>query len=136
MNIYNNGIKAIYCNQLFHSKVPFYWKYLHYCPFLGLIPRCSNKVLIHLYMESKVTILNWEVWGSCQFGCGILKMVAPKMQDFCQRINMLRGNFFKQSYDELWFVKKVSKLYFQSQFSMSKINQIFSKKKFHLKISI
>jgi hypothetical protein len=28
----------------------------------------------------------------CQFGCGILKMVGPKMQDFCQRIDMLKGN--------------------------------------------
>jgi hypothetical protein len=37
----------------------------------------------------------------CQFGCGILKMVGPKMQDFCPRINMLIGIFFKQSYDVL-----------------------------------
>ena len=29
-----------------------------------------------------------------QFGCGILKIVGPKMQDFCPRINMLKGNFF------------------------------------------
>ena len=35
----------------------------------------------------------------CQFGCGILKMVGPKMQDFCPRINMHvknRRNFFKK----------------------------------------
>ena len=31
-----------------------------------------------------------------QFGCGISKMVAPKMQDFCPNINMLKG-FFLQS---------------------------------------
>ena len=29
-----------------------------------------------------------------QFGCGISKMVAPKMQDFCPNINMLKGFFF------------------------------------------
>jgi len=28
-----------------------------------------------------------------QLGCGILKMVVPKMQDFCPRINMLKGFF-------------------------------------------
>ena len=30
-----------------------------------------------------------------QFGCGILKMVGPKMQDFCPLYNMLKGNSFK-----------------------------------------
>ena len=29
----------------------------------------------------------------CQFGCGISKMVGPKKQAFCPRINMLKGNF-------------------------------------------
>ena len=28
-----------------------------------------------------------------QFGCGILYVMAPKMQDFCPRINMLKGFF-------------------------------------------
>ena len=27
-----------------------------------------------------------------QFGCGILKIVGPKMQDFCPKIDMLKGN--------------------------------------------
>ena len=27
-----------------------------------------------------------------QFGCGILKMVGPKKQDFWQKINILKGN--------------------------------------------
>ena len=27
-----------------------------------------------------------------QFGCGILKMVGPKKQDFCSKINILKGN--------------------------------------------
>ena len=30
----------------------------------------------------------------CQFGCGILKMVGPQMQDFCPRIKMLKEIFF------------------------------------------
>ena len=30
-----------------------------------------------------------------QFGCGILKMVGPKMQDFWPRIDMLKGNCSK-----------------------------------------
>ena len=51
--------------------------------------------------------------SECQFGCVILKMVGPKMQDFCPRI-MVR--------------QKVPKLYFQSPFSMSKIDRFFSKK--------
>ena len=65
----------------------------------------------------------------CKFGCGISKMVGPKMQDFCPRINMLKGIFFKTI---LWWImvrQKVPKSYFQSQFSMSKIDGIFSKKK-------
>jgi len=55
-----------------------------------------------------------------QFGCGILKMVVAKMQDFCPRINMLKSAeivlsksiFYvmkialKQACDELWFIKK------------------------------
>ena len=28
----------------------------------------------------------------CQFGCGILKILGPKMQAFCPRIDMLKGN--------------------------------------------
>ena len=28
----------------------------------------------------------------CQFGCGILKMVGPKKQDFWPKINILKGN--------------------------------------------
>ena len=28
----------------------------------------------------------------CQFGCAMLKIVGPKMQAFCLRINMLKGN--------------------------------------------
>ena len=31
----------------------------------------------------------------CKFGCGILKKVGPKRQNFWPRINILKGKFFK-----------------------------------------
>ena len=73
-----------------------------------------------------------------QFGCGILKMVGPKMQDFCPNMNMLKG-FFKQSCNELWFIKKCRNCTFKANFLcqklvLSKTNEI--KKKNHLRISI
>ena len=37
------------------------------------------------------TALN--VYRKYQSSCGISKMVGPKKQDFCPRINMLKGNF-------------------------------------------
>ena len=50
------------------------------------------------------------------------KMVGPKKQDFCPRINIFKGFLFKKtSFDDLGFL--------QSQFSVSKINGVFSKKK-------
>ena len=58
-------------------------------------------------------------------GCGVLKMVGPKKQDFSQ----------ESAFNELRFVhQKVSKLYFQSQFWPSKINRF--KKNKTLRISI
>ena len=33
-----------------------------------------------------------------QFGCGILKIVNPKMQEFCPRINLLKGKLFTMNY--------------------------------------
>jgi hypothetical protein len=33
-----------------------------------------------------------DTFGHCQFGCGILKMVGPKKQDFWPKINILKGN--------------------------------------------
>ena len=50
-------------------------------------------------------------------------MVGPKKQDFWPRINILKDFFFK-SVNELRLFKKVPKLYFQSQFSMTKIFQL------------
>ena len=87
-----------------------------------------------LYKEVKVHIL-WEGHKILQnlhhtfvLVSSILKMVGPKMQEFCPRINMLKGIFLKTI---LWWImvhQKVLKLYFQSKFSMSKIDRIFSRK--------
>ena len=74
-------------------------------------------------------ILEEIPFGVCQFGCGILKMVGPKMQVLCPRINMVKGHCFKTILRWIMFCQKVPKLYFQSQFFMSKIDGFFSKKK-------
>ena len=57
------------------------------------------------------------------------------MQAFCPRIDMLKGNRCILRIQGAPVCQKVPKLYFQSQFSMSKIDGIFSKKN-HLRISI
>ena len=56
------------------------------------------------------------------------KMVGPKMQDFCPRINMLKGKCFNTILQWIMVRQKVLKSYFQSQFSKSKIDRICSKK--------
>ena len=63
-------------------------------------------------------------------------MVGPKMQAFCPRINMLKGNRCILRIRGAPVGQKVTKLYFQSQFSVSKIDRIFSKKEIHLRMSI
>ena len=55
-------------------------------------------------------------------------MVGPKMQDFCPRINMLKGNFLEQSYDELWFVKKCRNRTFKVNFLCQKSTEFFQEK--------
>ena len=55
-------------------------------------------------------------------------MVGPKMQDFCPRINMLEGNFLKQSCDELWFVKKCQNRSFKVNLLGQKLTDFFQKK--------
>ena len=55
-------------------------------------------------------------------------MAGPKKQDFRSRINILKG-FFKNSVDELRFVKKWQNCTFKVNFLCKKINQFFSKKK-------
>ena len=61
------------------------------------------------------------------FGCGILKMVDPKMQDFYPRFNMLKAIFVKQSYDEL----KSSKIVLSKSilYVCQKSTEFFQKKK-------
>ena len=70
----------------------------------------------------------WYIY-QCQFGCGILKMVGPKMQAFCHDHAMLKENRCILRIQGAPVCQKVPKSYFQSQFSMSKIDGIFSKKK-------
>ena len=36
-----------------------------------------------------------------QFGCGVSKMVGPKKQGFCLKINMLKGNFDTNYFEPL-----------------------------------
>ena len=59
-----------------------------------------------------------------------------KMQDFCPRIDMLKENRCILRLQGAPLHQKVQKPYFQGQFSTSKINEIFSKKRIHLRISI
>ena len=53
-------------------------------------------------------------------------MVGPKMQDFCPRISMLKEYFF-QSCDELWFVKKCQNCTFKVNFGRQNIIEFFQK---------
>ena len=82
----------------------------------------------NIWKHSSQYLFSCEYRYLCQFSCGILKMVGPKMQDFCPKINILKGNVFKTILQLIMVCQKVLKLYFQSQFSMSKIDGIFSKK--------
>ena len=58
--------------------------------FLASCKRGFTFEIIADQIKTKYEILTQE--GEC----GILKMVGPKMQDFCPRINMLKGKFFKK----------------------------------------
>ena len=61
-----------------------------------------------------------------QFGCGILKLVGPKKQDFCPRINILEG-FLKKICWWISVCQKVPKLYFQSIFDVKNQANFFKK---------
>ena len=61
-------------------------------------------------------------------GCGISKMVGPKKQDFCPRINMLKERKIKRFCRWMTVHRKVPKSYFESRFFLLKIVQIFPKK--------
>ena len=63
----------------------------------------------------------------CQFGCGILKMVGPIMQNFCLRINMLKGNCFKTILRWFWIVKKCQNHTFEVNFLCQKLTESFQK---------
>ena len=73
----------------------------------------------------KWTTIGFYIW--CQFGCGILKMVGPKMQVFCPRMNMLKGFFLKQSCNELWYVKKCRNCTFKVNFLCQKSMEVLQK---------
>ena len=46
--------------------------------------------------------INWPLYiYYCQFGCGISKMVGPKKQAFCPRINILKRNFDTKYFEPL-----------------------------------
>ena len=63
-------------------------------------------------------------------------MVGPKMQAFCPRIDMLKGDICIL---RIWGApvgQKVPKSFFQSQFSVSKIDGIFLKKKLFKNINL
>jgi hypothetical protein len=60
----------------------------------------------------------------CQFGCGILKMVGPKMQVFAQESTCSKEIFLKQSCDELWFVKKCRNRTFKVNFLCQKSTEL------------
>ena len=40
-----------------------------------------------------------------QFGCGIAKIVGPKKQAFCPKINMLKENFDTNYFEPLYSLK-------------------------------
>ena len=44
---------------------------------------------------------SYQLNSNCQFGCGISKMVGPKKQAFCPRINILKGNFDTNYFEPL-----------------------------------
>ena len=64
----------------------------------AVIHKCRHMVGLVLRLHGVATklvevqdIIQMATTG--QFGCGISKMMGPKRQAFCPRINMLKGNF-------------------------------------------
>ena len=55
-------------------------------------------------------------------------MVGPKKQAFWPRINILKGNLKKKSFDELRFVKKCQNRTFKVNFECQKLIEFFQKK--------
>ena len=93
---------------------------------LNLALRNTFLIKVHIFLKGHKILQNLHL--TFVLVSSILKMVGPKTQEFCPRINMLKGIFLKTI---LWWImvhQKVLKLYFQSKFSMSKIDRIFSRK--------
>ena len=79
--------------------------------------------------EQKLSSLHAKIWGVHEFNGSsvveILKMLGPKMEDFYPRIDMLKESCFKTILQWIMVCPKVSKSYFQSQVSMSKMTEFF-----------
>ena len=77
---------------------------------------CLHPLFLSRILLAPATTLKKVVFKHyCQFGRGILMMVGPKMQDFCPRIDMLKGNSLKTILQWIMVCQKVPKSYFQSQ---------------------
>jgi hypothetical protein len=55
-------------------------------------------------------------------------MVGPKKQDFCPRINMLKGKKIKNSADKLRFIEKYQNHALKVDFLYQKLSESFKKK--------
>ena len=64
--------------------------------FLGVWYVCDSTLCKHIWELDLCPKYSWICYSQllcnkkCQFGCEISKMVGPKKQDFCPRINMLK----------------------------------------------
>ena len=86
----------------------------------------STLALSHVWLLIFDTIYNWRLRSSIYILMSVRLWNSKdggvlKYKIFAQESTCSKEIFLKQSYDELWFI-------IQSQFSMSKINQFFSKK--------
>ena len=133
-----NGSNPV-CDDPFNSTRAFYEGYYQSSCLSGMKDRAglypSSACLKLKGYHSEFLNLSSQLWTRAFISSlmsvrlWILKMVGPKMQDFCPKINMLKENFLKTILQWIMVRQKVPKSYFQSQFSMSKIDGIFFKKK-------
>ena len=81
--------------------------------------------LVNCRMNERICVVN--IRGVYSFwNCTLMSVRLWNFKGFCPRINMLKGFFLKQSYDELWFLKSI--FYVKNQRNLFKKN--------HLRISI
>ena len=78
----------------------------------------SKKNSLEVFVVSISSVVEFQRWW-------ILKSKLFGQDSTCHQ-----GKIFRKFLQVMTFCQKVPKLYFQSQFWMSKINQIFSKKNF------